>query len=62
MEAEGRYTLVGTLVLAVLALMALAIVWLAGMADTIAYQTYSLYFKQQSLDGLGVGSPVKMRG
>ncbi|MFP5404285.1 MAG: MlaD family protein [Gammaproteobacteria bacterium] len=62
MEAEGRYTLVGTLVLAVIALMALAIVWLAGMADTIAYQTYSLYFKQQSLDGLGVGSPVKMRG
>jgi phospholipid/cholesterol/gamma-HCH transport system substrate-binding protein len=59
METEGRYTLVGTLVLAVIALMAVAIVWLAGVADTIAYQTYTLYFKEQSLDGLAIGSPVK---
>ncbi len=62
METEGRYTLVGTLVLGVVALMTLAIVWLAGAADHIAYQTYTIYFKQQSLDGLAVGSPVKMRG
>ena len=62
METEGRYTLVGTLVLAVVALMTVAIVWLAGAADTIAYQTYTLYFKRQSLDGLAIGSPVKMRG
>ncbi len=62
METEGRYTLVGVLVVASIALMALAIVWLAGVADTIAYQTYTIYFKQQSLDGLAVGSPVKMRG
>jgi phospholipid/cholesterol/gamma-HCH transport system substrate-binding protein len=62
METEGRYTLVGTLVLAVIALMTVAIVWLAGAADTIAYQTYTLYFKEQSLDGLAIGSPVKMRG
>lgn len=62
METEGRYVLVGTLVLAVLALMTVSIIWLAGAADRIAYQTYSLYFKQQSLDGLAVGSPVKMRG
>lgn len=62
METEGRYALVGTLVLAVIALMTLAIVWLAGAADTIAYQTFTIYFKRQSLDGLAVGSPVKMRG
>jgi phospholipid/cholesterol/gamma-HCH transport system substrate-binding protein len=62
METEGRYTLVGTLVLAVIALMTVAIVWLGGIADTIAYQTYTLYFKEQSLDGLAIGSPVKMRG
>lgn len=62
MESEGRYTLVGTLVLAVIALLTVAIVWLAGAADHIAYQTYTLYFKHQSLDGLAVGSPVKMRG
>ena len=62
METEGRYTLVGALVLAVIALLTLAIVWLTGAADQIAYQTYTLYFKQQSLDGLAIGSPVKMRG
>lgn len=62
METEGRYTLVGLLVLVVAAAMAVAIVWLAGAADRIAYQTYTIYFKQQSLDGLAVGSPVKMRG
>ncbi|MDO9008399.1 MAG: MlaD family protein [Thiobacillus sp.] len=62
METEGRYTLVGLLVLLVAALMTLAIVWLAGAADTIAYQNYSIYFKKQSLDGLAVGGPVKMRG
>lgn len=62
METEGRYTLVGTLVLAAIALMTAAILWLAGVANTIAYQTYTIYFRQQSLDGLAVGSPVKMRG
>jgi phospholipid/cholesterol/gamma-HCH transport system substrate-binding protein len=62
METEGRYTLVGTLVLAVVALMSLAILWLAGGADRIAYHDYTIYFRQQSLDGVAVGSPVKMRG
>jgi phospholipid/cholesterol/gamma-HCH transport system substrate-binding protein len=62
METEGRYTLVGILVMGFMALMALAIVWLAGGADHIAYQTYTIYFKRQSLDGLAIGSPVKMRG
>jgi len=37
-------------------------VWLTGLADRVAYQNYTLYFKQQSLDGLAVGSPVKIRG
>lgn len=62
METEGRYTLVGVLVVVVVALLALTIVWLVGAADRIAYQTYTIYFKEQSLDGMGVGSPVKMRG
>lgn len=62
METEGRYTVVGAFVLVVVVLLTLAIVWLTGAADRIAYQTYTIYFKQQSLDGLAVGSPVKMRG
>lgn len=62
METEGRYTLVGAVVVAVVALLTLAILWLAGAADQIAYQTYTIYFKRQSLDGLAVGSAVKIRG
>jgi phospholipid/cholesterol/gamma-HCH transport system substrate-binding protein len=62
METEGRYTLVGAVVLGIMIALALAIVWLAGGANRIAYQTYSIYFAHQSLDGLAVGSPVKIRG
>lgn len=62
MEAEGRYTFVGTIVLVTLALLAVALVWLAGGADHASYQTYTIYFRNQSMDGLAVGSPVKMRG
>ena len=62
MEAEGRYTLVGTVVLAVLAMLAVALVWLAGGADHASYQKYTIYFRNQTMEGLGVGSPVKMRG
>jgi len=62
METEGRYTLVGVVVVAVIALLVLAIVWLGGVAGQSGHQTYTIYFKQQSLDGLAVGSPVKMRG
>ena len=36
METEGRYTLVGILVMGALALMVMAILWLAGGADRIA--------------------------
>lgn len=62
MEAEGRYTLVGAVVLLVLAMLAVALVWLAGAADHVAYQTYTIYFRHQSMEGLAVGSPVRMRG
>lgn len=62
METEGRYTIVGILVVTVAVLLGAAVVWLTGGADRIAYQTYTIYFKHQSLDGLAIGSPVKMRG
>lgn len=62
MEAEGRYTFVGTIVMVTLGLLAVALVWLAGGADQASYQTYTIYFRNQSMDGLAVGSPVKMRG
>lgn len=62
MEAEGRYTLVGTVVLIALGLLAVALVWVGGGADHSSYQMYTIYFRNQSMEGLAVGSPVKMRG
>ena len=62
MEAEGRYTFVGTIVLITLGLLAVALVWLAGGGEHASYQTYTIYFRNQSMEGLAVGSPVKMRG
>ena len=62
MEAEARYTLVGAAVLATAALLVLALLWIAGKADDIAYRYYTVYFRSQSMDGLDVDSAVKMRG
>ena len=62
MEANARYTLVGSVVLAVAALLVLALLWVAGKADDIAYRHYTIYFSNQSMDGLDVDSAVKMRG
>lgn len=62
MEANARYTLVGAMVLAVAVLLALGMFWVAGKADAIAYRHYTIYFSQQSMDGLDVDSAVKMRG
>ncbi len=62
MEAEARYTLVGAVVLGAAALLVLALLWIAGKADDIAYRHYTVYFRSQSMDGLDVDSAVKMRG
>ena len=62
MEAEAKYTLVGVIVLAVAALLGLGLFWLGGLADTIAYRHYTIYFNHQSMDGLDVNSAAKMRG
>jgi phospholipid/cholesterol/gamma-HCH transport system substrate-binding protein len=62
MEAEARYTLVGSVVIIVAALVVLATLWIAGKAEGIAYNHYTIYFRGQSMDGLAVDSAVKMRG
>jgi phospholipid/cholesterol/gamma-HCH transport system substrate-binding protein len=62
MESEAKYTLVGVIVLLVVALLGLGLVWLGGWANTIAYRHYTIYFNHQSMDGLDVNSAVKMRG
>jgi phospholipid/cholesterol/gamma-HCH transport system substrate-binding protein len=62
MEAEARYTLVGAVVMVVAAMVVLSTLWIAGKADDIAYRHYTVYFRNQSMDGLDVDSAVKMRG
>lgn len=62
MEAEARYTLVGMVVLAVATMGVMAILWIAGKTDHMAYRYYTIYFRTQSMDGLDVDSAVKMRG
>ncbi len=62
MEPNARYTLVGALVLAAAVLLTLGLFWIAGKADDIAYRHYTIYFVNQSMDGLDVDSAVKMRG
>jgi phospholipid/cholesterol/gamma-HCH transport system substrate-binding protein len=62
MEAEARYTLVGAVVMVVTAMIVLATLWIAGKTDAIAYRHYTIYFHNQSMDGLDVDSAVKMRG
>ncbi len=62
MEADARYTLVGGIVLAVAGMIILFTLWIAGKADDIAYQHYTVYFRNQSMDGLDVDSAVKIRG
>ncbi len=62
MEPEAKYTLVGTVVLILLALIVAAVVWLkstSGQRDDVPYK---IYFARQSLEGLQIRSDVKMRG
>lgn len=62
MEAEARYTLVGVLVMAVVLALGAVVVWLVGGAGDHDYLRYAVYFRHQSMDGLNVDSPVRLRG
>jgi phospholipid/cholesterol/gamma-HCH transport system substrate-binding protein len=61
MEPEAKYTLVGTVVLVLVALIVAAAIWLrstGGERD----EPYKIYFSRQSLEGLQIRSDVKMLG
>lgn len=62
MEPEARYTLVGTAVLILLALVVAAVLWLRSAGEERGDRMYKIYFVNQSLEGLEVRSDVRMRG
>ena len=61
MEPEGRYTIIGTLVLLLAAVTLFALVWLGGYSR-VEQHFYTIYFERQSLRGIQVGGDVNIRG
>ncbi len=62
MEPEARYAWVGVAVLALVALLAAGLYWLTGGTEQNAVKRYTVYFQQQSLEGMQIGSDVRMQG
>ena len=50
MEPEAKYTLVGTVVLLLVALIVVAAVWLRSTGGERDIDTYKIYFARQSLE------------
>jgi ABC-type transporter Mla subunit MlaD len=62
MEADARYTWVGAAVLALLAGLIGAVLWLRNTGSEGGFNHYAIHFENQALDGLEVGADVTLRG
>jgi phospholipid/cholesterol/gamma-HCH transport system substrate-binding protein len=62
MEPEAKYTIVGTVVLVLLGMLAAAVLWLHGSGAGPAAQPYRILFQHESLEGLAPRGEVTMRG
>ncbi len=62
MEPESRYAWVGVAVLALVAFLAAGMYWLNGGTENKFVNRYTVYFEKQSLEGLQIGSDVRMQG
>ena len=62
MEFEARYALVGAFVLASVGLLVFVIFWLSNYSAAAGANYYTVYFREQSLDGLQKDSEVSMKG
>lgn len=62
MEPETRYTLVGAIVLALVAAAIATLIWLSGSGNARNSRLYTIVFDRQSLEGLQAGGDVNMRG
>jgi phospholipid/cholesterol/gamma-HCH transport system substrate-binding protein len=62
MEPEARYTTVGASLLLLVIAVVLTIAWLARTGGRADFRYYTIYFEQQSLEGLQIGGDVNIRG
>jgi len=62
MESDARYTWVGLSMAALFLLLAASIYWLTGVGSRPAAKRYVVVFQYQSLDGVQIGTEVRMRG
>jgi phospholipid/cholesterol/gamma-HCH transport system substrate-binding protein len=62
MESEARYAWVGGTLIALFLALTAAIYWLSGASENLPSSRYTVYFQKQSLEGLQIGSEVRMRG
>jgi phospholipid/cholesterol/gamma-HCH transport system substrate-binding protein len=62
MEPDTRYSVIGAVVLALVAATVIAYLWLSSSGRETDFRFYTVYFERQSLDGLQVGGNVNMRG
>ena len=62
MEPEARYTMIGAVLLGLIAAAIAAFVWLSSSGRASDYRFYTIYFQRQSLEGLQIGGDVNMRG
>jgi phospholipid/cholesterol/gamma-HCH transport system substrate-binding protein len=62
MEPEARYTMIGSVLLAIIVALVAGFVWLSSSGRASDFRFYTIYFERQSLEGLQVGGDVNMRG
>lgn len=62
MESEARYAWVGAVIIGLIVLVATGLLWLQGGLAAHDVKRFTVYFRQQSLDGLQLNSDVKMYG
>lgn len=62
MESEARYAWIGGTLIALFLLLAGGLYWLSGAKNSLPITRYTVYFQKQTLEGLQIGSEVRMRG
>jgi phospholipid/cholesterol/gamma-HCH transport system substrate-binding protein len=62
MESDAKYTLVGGFVIGAFVLIILGVLWLSNSSVTKDVKFFKIYFRNQTLNGLQLSSPVNMKG